>query len=562
MSVPLGLPGWEELVNELRDKAGLASVPERSDEPTLLEAAAQAKCKLGARYSGVLGECLDVRHHALGHGLLASMRVRQSVTTNFDRALELAMATTHEDLKVLTSQWAGQAAPWLLKLHGTAGQSDVVLTKEDYDRHRDEDGQPLYALVQGLLMTSHLLFVGFSMTDSNYLKLAEPVAKLYSRAGGTEVVATVLGLKSLANEERALDEAVHHIPFDEEKRGPGEAARTLEIFLDRVAWRAATLHEEAHAYLLDERYADLVEGQEQVQLKGALIKLQKAVAELDGTGAAWVRAQLKEFGASEDDLGTEDGVRTSGQSASTTDLLTLLRSFNRKERFILLSQGAGDAEPLRVSDRFRERINAQLPETLQIPDLEDGNFVLAMDFHLNWLAAALQLAFRDRSVDEDLVQGPFAMSPEALEGEVSRRWVFERNHEDIDLLIGWRGPDGRWKLVLIEAKAHSSFSTKQLASKSARFAAIFGPDGEAYAQDPVDVALVLAGFRAPQQSQFTQVWEEFSRRETGTHDKRVRFVALDTVPEVLIVGEHDKSGKPKTDGRHWRVHRRAFDPSE
>jgi NAD-dependent SIR2 family protein deacetylase len=310
VSVPLGLPGWAELVNTLRKNASLPPVPQRSGEPMLLEAAAQAKSALGARYNEVLGECLDVGHHALGHGLLASMRVRQTVTTNFDRALEHAMSTTHgEGLKVLTSQWAGQAAPWLLKLHGTAGRSAVVLTKEDYDRHRDEDGQPLYALVQGLLMTSHLLFVGFSMTDSNYLRLAEPVAKLYSRAGGKEKVATVLGLKSLANEQRALDNAVQHISFDEERRGAGEAARTLEIFLDRVAWRAATLQEEAHAFLLDERYADLVEGQEQ-ELKGALIQLQTAVAGLSGPGAERVRAQLRELGASKDDLDRSGGKRT------------------------------------------------------------------------------------------------------------------------------------------------------------------------------------------------------------------------------------------------------------
>lgn len=134
----------------------------------------------------------------------------------------------------------------------------------------------------------------------------------------------------------------------------------------------------------------------------------------------------------------------------------------------------------------------------------------------------------------------------------SGRSAFEPNQEDIDLLLGWQGDDGRTKLVLIEAKAHSNFSTKQLASKSAQFAAIFGPAGESYAQCPVDVALVIAGFKKPQQPQFTNVWDELAQRETGTHKGR-RFVQLDRVPEVLMVGERDGSGLPKTNGGHWRV---------
>lgn len=303
VSVPLGLPGWADLVNALLDEAKMGKVPRDAKEPLLLAAATLAKAALAGRYDSVLGSLLDVQHHALGHGLVASMRLRQSVTTNFDRALELAMATTHGDnLKILTSQWAGQAAPWLLKLHGTAGTSEVVLTKEDYERHRWEDGQPLYALVQGLLMTSHLLFVGFSMSDSNYLRLAEPVAKLHTRTGGDEKVATALGLKSLANEKRVLDKAFHHISFDRETRGIESAARALEVFLDRVVWRATTLRQEAQTYLLDDQYADLVESQGQTLLKAALRELQQAVAGLDGPGAERVRAQLREFGARDNSL--------------------------------------------------------------------------------------------------------------------------------------------------------------------------------------------------------------------------------------------------------------------
>ncbi|SOC52323.1 SIR2 family protein [Ornithinimicrobium cerasi] len=300
VSAPLGLPTWEMFVNALLDEAGLRHIPADADEPTLLHAATRAKGALGERYGHVVSDLLEVRHHALGHALVASLRARQNVTTNLDRALELAMHTTHGDaLKVLTPEWAGEGAPWLLKLHGTAGDSEIVLTEDEYKSHREENGKPLYALVQGLLMTSHLLFVGFSLTDSNYLDLADPVAKLYARSGGRDKVATALGLKSLANQERVLDEAFAHVSFGEEDRGREAAGRTLEIFLDRVVWRASRLREEAHAYLMDDRYEDLVREQEQWPLKKALKDLQTAVAGIRGPGADRVREQLREFGARE-----------------------------------------------------------------------------------------------------------------------------------------------------------------------------------------------------------------------------------------------------------------------
>lgn len=299
VSVPLGLPSWSGLVNELRRRAQLEAIPDDADEARLKVSAGEAKQVLGERFDAVLGEALGVQRHALGHALLAGTRVRQNVTTNFDEAMEIAMTTPHgEDLKVLTGQWAASNAPWLLKLHGTAGhQQGVVLTEDDYARHR-VDGQPLYGLVQGLLLTSHLMFVGFSLTDSNYLHLAKPVADIYARAGaGERPVATALGLKSLASQEHVLDPAFKHVSFGRETRGAKAAARTLEIFLDRLAWKAARSREGAHGYLMDERYADLVRDQGAEQLVQALLKLESAAIRMHGSAADRVLEHLEEFGA-------------------------------------------------------------------------------------------------------------------------------------------------------------------------------------------------------------------------------------------------------------------------
>ncbi|GAA1142479.1 SIR2 family protein [Ornithinicoccus hortensis] len=173
-SVPLGMPSWGQLVHSLLQQAEGQDLPKGSDEVAYKAAAQRAKDALGEdRYARLLEQLFATEHHALSHGLIASLRLRQNVTTNFDTALEAAMKLTHgEDLRVMAHQWATTSGPWLLKLHGTVGKPrGVVLTTDDYVRHA-EDGKPLYGLVQGLLMTSHVLFLGFSLMDSAYLELA------------------------------------------------------------------------------------------------------------------------------------------------------------------------------------------------------------------------------------------------------------------------------------------------------------------------------------------------------------------------------------------------------
>ena len=55
-----------------------------------------------------------------------------------------------------------------------------MLTTHDLKRHPNER-RALEGVVQSLLLTSHL-FVGFSLTDKNFLELAEAVSKVRARA--------------------------------------------------------------------------------------------------------------------------------------------------------------------------------------------------------------------------------------------------------------------------------------------------------------------------------------------------------------------------------------------
>ena len=133
---------------------------------------------LGNDYHKTVRQQLKKRQHAVGHALLASLGVKRMVTTNFDRCMELALETpAAKDFRVLTRQLARGSSPWLLKLNGDIHQpGSMVLTTDDLKRHPNER-RALEGVVQSLLLTSHLLFVGFSLTDKNFLELAEAVSR-------------------------------------------------------------------------------------------------------------------------------------------------------------------------------------------------------------------------------------------------------------------------------------------------------------------------------------------------------------------------------------------------
>jgi len=191
------------------------------------------------------------------HLLLAALSVVQNVTTNYDVAYERALDTSvgTNKYRVLTSQLALQPEPWLLKYHGCVTRKEtIVITSDDYEELSKRYGA-LQAVVESLMMTSHLMFVGFSMADADFIDAARrvrAVRELADREDPPEM-ATVLALHPDAVSTHAGFKVVPML--DEEN--PPEAARLLEIFLDRISWKATTEGPASSSYLLHPNYQDL-----------------------------------------------------------------------------------------------------------------------------------------------------------------------------------------------------------------------------------------------------------------------------------------------------------------
>ena len=151
-----------------------------------------------------------------------------------------------------------------------------------------------------------------------------------------------------------------------------------------------------------------------------------------------------------------------------TDVVEILESFNRKERFFLVAQALGcsnSGEPaFSLSGSFREQLNRIITNNVAIPE-DPAKVFVAMDYHLDWLQAALILAHTSQDEKSKFCN-------EGKEGQ-----IIKGTQEDVDLLVAFKAGE-TFHLILVEAKAYSGWTNKQLLSKAKRLRTIFGEDGK------------------------------------------------------------------------------------
>jgi len=142
----------------------------------------------------------------------------------------------------------------------------------------------------------------------------------------------------------------------------------------------------------------------------------------------------------------------------THPLIKRLVDLNSKERFFLVAYALGNPG-FQLGDKFREDLEHAIG--VQVPD----DAFCAMDYHLDWIHAAIQ----SHNMDSGL-----ADTWENQDGCV------EGNQEDVDLLVvfetraGEPSKKNELHMVLVEAKATTGWTNKQIASKAMRLGRILG----------------------------------------------------------------------------------------
>ncbi|MGF0117445.1 SIR2 family protein [Promicromonospora sp. Marseille-Q5078] len=340
VSIAAGLPSWSELLAELVHRLDLDELKDRIEKLGPLEQAELVQVTIAAAREadpagsqGELGqlvaEVVEDRsaRPSLAHALLASLQVREAVTTNYDRLYERSVAAARgpdagSAIDVLPWARTSSERPWLLKMHGDVERPESIVLSRSSFVHYDSRWKPVGSLVQSLMLTKHLLVIGASMTDDNLLRFAYEVAGLRESIEKTDRGRPEIGtVVSLAVDEAfsrlwkgrfrvvvpELDghidgpEAVAHPDEPADERDVREAserrraARALAVFLDTVAMHAVR----ESPYLLDARYADS-RGDETARLVDDVNAIAKRARALDSDDA-WRQLvlMLGEFGARE-----------------------------------------------------------------------------------------------------------------------------------------------------------------------------------------------------------------------------------------------------------------------
>jgi len=262
-----GLPLWRDLLEKLARQAGLdddgfarlARLPVL-DQAQLLEQEFGDRDKL---LSAVVKQ-VDAAHHSVTHALLASLPVREVVTTNYDDLFERAWRARGADYAVLPHKARSDVDRFILKLHGCVTASKhIVLTRRDYLRYLEERAA-LLGMVQALLLTKDMLFVGTSLDDDNFHRIVHEVRKI----DGARRFGTVLDIVPRPFVKQ-LWKDLDWIPFHPEPLSDpspavvADAARLMEIFLDRLVASATTSSE----YLLSTGYSGVDAAEERLRQK-------------------------------------------------------------------------------------------------------------------------------------------------------------------------------------------------------------------------------------------------------------------------------------------------------
>ncbi|MBV1777683.1 SIR2 family protein [Paeniglutamicibacter sp. ABSL32-1] len=262
-SVSGGGPQWSTLLNDLASEIGLGEHREALqklgslDQASLIqERFAERASKDAARsnqdFRAAIASKVALKRYGLAPALLASIPSDGAITLNYDELFETASADQGKPRSIIPSSTDSNTHQrWLLKLHGTVSLPDsIVLTRDDYLGFK-ANKQALTGLVQAHLMTHHMLFVGFGLSDQHFHEIIHDVRRAIPHTSNTpHALGTALVLTEDALQrglwEKHLD-IVHMSPADTPLE---DAGRTLEIFLDMLSARLAA----NHTYLLAHKY--------------------------------------------------------------------------------------------------------------------------------------------------------------------------------------------------------------------------------------------------------------------------------------------------------------------
>lgn len=240
-SYSCGLPSWYGLLRILAERAPLALSGEQMaqlmGESDPLEQGQALLAHYGTQEAlkREIARLCTGGAFSLQHALLASLSSAEVVTTNYDAFFEKATRATGRSVAVIPYEAPKDVDRWLVKMHGCVDRpQDIVITKEDYELYQDRRAC-LQGIVQSLLVTKHMLFLGFSLTDPNFHSVMDSVRRATRSYRSQQVsLGTSVQLQPNAELAQLFQEDLAFAWMSDEARpiSISCAARMADIFLD------------------------------------------------------------------------------------------------------------------------------------------------------------------------------------------------------------------------------------------------------------------------------------------------------------------------------------------
>jgi hypothetical protein len=301
VSASAGLPLWYGLLVTLATSAGMPENERQGlQELDPMDQAAIIEGRLGGAVSlqEAIRKVFTGEHYSLAHAFLAALPVAEVVTTNYDQLFELACRAVGRTPSVLPHAIRPDAKRWVLKMHGCVSHpEDIVLTRGDYLGYAERRAA-LAGIVQALLITRHMLFVGFSLKDDNFHRIADAVRRAVRPFANPESMVAPFGTTLTLVRNPLVEELwkkdlrwVSMAGLDQSPSRAGgteailEAGRRLEIFLDYLL---AETRDAAH--LLDDRYRAVLTEPERA-LSESLLQFKQAALPKAREAPAWAQIE-------------------------------------------------------------------------------------------------------------------------------------------------------------------------------------------------------------------------------------------------------------------------------
>jgi SIR2-like domain len=185
VSIGAGLPSWENFSRTLAGELEEASeIKTEQYSSTLMTSIPQyyenryGRRRLLQRVESLLTP--TSRTGSATHDLLAQLPAKLHYTTNFDELLESSLRKQGRHFDLIVSDhtarvYTERRGLQVRKIHGTLSQPDtLIITRDDYTRFAHENTLTL-EVMRADLRQSAFLFIGYSMTDPDFISIYESV---------------------------------------------------------------------------------------------------------------------------------------------------------------------------------------------------------------------------------------------------------------------------------------------------------------------------------------------------------------------------------------------------